>query len=425
MVLRNEKLTFVKNMKQPIHRWFRFSAGFNAKWASEVMKNINKDNLNILDPFVGTGTVVLESKINNFNSIGIEAHPFLYRLAKTKLMSLEINTSEFRKYAISILRKAKELKPEISDYPDLIKKSFSKSQIEKLDCLRRAWLSVADKSPLSELIWLTLASILRPSANVNTAISQYIQPKKEKSYDVSSAYHIFKEKVELIISDIVEAQKQMCDLLKFVDDSKKINKIVNEDARDCSSVKNDWVDLVITSPPYANNYDYADATRLELTFFGEIERWGDLHDAVRKFLIPACSHHVSRQKDETFKVLSDSILKPIYYEIYEKCKLLEEERENHGGRKTYHTMIAFYFREMAKVWRTLRRVAKPDSSICFIIGDSAPYGIHIPVEEWFGKLALSLGFKSYKFEKIRDRNIKWKNRKHNVPLHEGFLWVKG
>lgn len=39
------------------------------------------------------------------------------------------------------------------------------------------------------------------------------------------------------------------------------------DARSCSPIGEETIGLVITSPPYANNYDYADATRLEMTFF--------------------------------------------------------------------------------------------------------------------------------------------------------------
>ena len=34
--------------------------------------------------------------------------------------------------------------------------------------------------------------------------------------------------------------------------------------------------------PYANNYDYADATRLEMTFFGEVEGGGGLQETVRR-----------------------------------------------------------------------------------------------------------------------------------------------
>jgi hypothetical protein len=61
--------------------------------------------------------------------------------------------------------------------------------------------------------------------------------------------------------------------------------------------------------------------------------------------------------------------------------------------------------------------------VCFVIGDSAPYGVHLPVVEWFAELAGAAGFHDPKFEKTRDRNVKWKNRKHRVPLVEGRLWM--
>ena len=63
--------------------------------------------------------------------------------------------------------------------------------------------------------------------------------------------------------------------------------------------------------------------------------------------------------------------------------------------------------------------------MCWVVGDSAPYGVYIPVDEWLGKIAVSLGFKSFSFEKVRDRNIKWKNRTHSVLLKEGYLWIEG
>lgn len=64
------------------------------------------------------------------------------------------------------------------------------------------------------------------------------------------------------------------------------------DARDCAPVEDASVDCVLTSPPYPNNYDYADATRLEMCFFQEIEGWGDLQEKVRRHLVRACSQHV-------------------------------------------------------------------------------------------------------------------------------------
>jgi hypothetical protein len=63
--------------------------------------------------------------------------------------------------------------------------------------------------------------------------------------------------------------------------------------------------------------------------------------------------------------------------------------------------------------------------MCWVIGDSAPYGVYCPVEKWIAELAIAAGFKDYRFDKLRDRNIKWKNRKHRVPLKEGLLWIEG
>ena len=80
------------------------------------------------------------------------------------------------------------------------------------------------------------------------------------------------------------------------------------DARNIETVQDDSIDLVITSPPYANNYDYADATRFELTFLGEIENWGDLHDNVRKDLIISSAQHASKVKPDAIFLRRSPIL---------------------------------------------------------------------------------------------------------------------
>ncbi len=88
-------------------------------------------------------------------------------------------------------------------------------------------------------------------------------------------------------------------------------------------------------------------------------------------------------------------------------------------------MVAAYFRDLALIFRDLRRVCRKGAELCLVIGDSAPYGIYVPVDIWLGELAAAEGFSAFHFEKIRDRNVKWKNRKHDVPLKEGRLWIQG
>lgn len=304
---------------------------------------------------------------------------------------------------------------EVDIYPKLISKCFPPQILTRLDALRKAWQFVADASPLSELTWLALVSILRECSPVGTAQWQYVLPKRAKA-KIPDPYDAFAAKVRLMSENMVSRQRY---------DLGERATLYEEDSRLCASIIDAWADLIITSPPYANNYDYADATRLEMSFFKEINGWGDLQESVRKFLIRSCTQHVAKLNAETYKIICDPLLRPIHNELTEICKQLDTEKENHGGKKAYHTMIATYFSDMARVWIALRRITSKGSLICFVIGDSAPYGIYVPVDKWLGELALAAGFKSYIFEKIRDRNVKWKNRKHRVPLHEGRLWIKG
>jgi hypothetical protein len=201
-------------------------------------------------------------------------------------------------------------------------------------------------------------------------------------------------------------------------------QVENVDARKKSPAPHGWADLVVTSPPYANNYDYADATRLEMAVLGEILTWGDLKN-IRPNLVRACTQHVASQSDVLEEMLRSAQLAPIAKELTSIVRELDSLKEKKGGKKTYHLMLACYFFDLAEVFIQLRHQVKSGGRMCFVVGDSAPYGVYTPVDRWLGELALHAGFKSFSFEKIRDRNTKWKNRKHRVPLHEGRLWIEG
>lgn len=408
--------TFHDNLKLPLHRWYRYSAGFSAEWCRELLEHqylLGKRK--VLDPFAGSGTVLIEAEHLGFKALGVEAHPFIARVARAKLQ-WRSSPSDFRDFALELLSKAERThSTSIGGYPPLVQKCFTETNLGELDRLHTAWLSTASNSANSEIAWLALASIIRESASVATAQWQYVLPKKPKLRCISP-FRAFKDKVELITRDMTYRQSLS------MGSSAELRWA---DARDLTSLPQEWADLVITSPPYANNYDYADATRLEMSFFREIVGWGDLQDSVRKYLVRSCTQHAAQLNGRTSQILSDPLLQPIARDIVEVCRRLEAERTLHGGKKTYHAMIAAYFLDLAEVFRELRSVCKDGSLMCFVVGDSAPYGIHVPVDGWLGELAVGSGFKSYEFEKTRDRNIKWKNRKHTVPLHEGRLWIKG
>src|SRR5712671_779769 len=76
---------FLDNMRLPIHRWFRYSAGFSAEWVKWLLAERKGTELRVLDPFVGSGTTCLACDEMDVPSYGLEAHPFVYRVAKAKL----------------------------------------------------------------------------------------------------------------------------------------------------------------------------------------------------------------------------------------------------------------------------------------------------------------------------------------------------
>jgi hypothetical protein len=400
---------FVPNMRLPVHRWFRYSAGFSAAWAEAKIESASgAGDLVVLDPFVGSGTTLIAAQMQGVNSIGFETHPLVRRICQAKL-AWDEDPEEFQRRATSVIDQA--VPRAWIDPPALLAKIYPPATLALLVGLRDAIDSHQEGNGTDALLWLALLSILRPCSPVGTAQWQYVLPNKSKR-KIAEPVAAFAAQVDLMAEDMRDMPRSSAEV-----------DLASADARTANGIGDGVVDLVVTSPPYPNNYDYADATRIEMTFLGEIERWGDLQARVRTHLMRSCSQHMSGY--DPSEALDAPELEPIRKELLEVYGRLAKEREGHGGRKAYHSMIAAYFHDLSRTWIALRRVCRPGSTAHFVIGDSAPYGVHVPVERWLGELALGAGFLDWSFEKLRDRNTKWKNRKHRVPLHEGVLTVHG
>lgn len=404
---------FVGNMRLPVHRWFRYSAGFSGAWAEHEIARAGGAKARVFDPFAGAATSLVAAEYCEAAAIGMDAHPFVARLAEAKL-DHRSSAEAFVAWAKDAMGAARAIKPEIEAYPELIRRCYSDEALAELDSLRSAVLNAFDGSAASRLGWLTLTGILRQTSHAGTANWQYLLPDRRKS-KVVSPFHAFELLSQVVAADMADSARLAGPPAQFIEG----------DARTCEGVPDDWATLILTSPPYPNNFDYADATRLEMTFFGEVERWSDLQNVVRQYLLRSCSQHVPERTVDLEAVLERSELAPIKTDLRAVCEELAEVRKTRSGKKTYHLMVACYFLDLAQVWTSLRRVCAAGSRACFVIGDSAPYGVYVPVVEWLSALATASGFHGATFEKTRDRNIKWKNRKHRVPLCEGRLWLDG
>jgi hypothetical protein len=105
---------------------------------------------------------------------------------------------------------------------------------------------------------------------------------------------------------------------------------------------------------------------------------------------------------------------------------LEELRKVKGGKKSYDLMVSGYFNDIYLILRDVFRVMKKNSYALFILGDSAPYGVHIPTDELIGQLGVAVGFADYNIEELRKRGGKWKDnpQRHTVALRESIVTLE-
>jgi len=418
--------TFRESMRAPIHGWFTYPAGYSYRLVEVKIEEagLMGDSL-VLDPFLGSGTTSVAAKALGVQSIGYEAHPFVSQIAKAKLnWSLDTDRLRERVGAFAefasreLVRRAASI--DLDQFPELLPKCYSDGTLRQLGAL---W-NIVQESDLSEdeLLFFKVAmtNVLRVVSSAGTGWP-YIAPTKfaEKKVERPALPNLLKRLDQMILD------------LDFVKNSSRGNaesRLVQGDSRRMTEVLDESVDLVVTSPPYLNNFDYADRTRLEMYFFGEADSWGEITEKVRSQLIVAATTQVNSSSVPSGFLIDEieQVAPALYKELLETVHLLGKTKRVKKGKKNYDWMVAGYFNDIYRVLSECSRAVKPGGVMHWVLGDSAPYGHHIPTEKFIGDLALGLGFSDYSIEVLRRRGEKWKNnpQRHGVMLQESILTIR-
>jgi DNA modification methylase len=160
------------------------------------------------------------------------------------------------------------------------------------------------------------------------------------------------------------------------------------------------VDLVITSPPYLNNYHYNRNTRPQLYWLGyagnpkdlkplEFSNFGKYWQTVRgqdridlRFSLPGT-------------------------DLEERLQTLREANPDKGvyGGNGWANYAASYFNDCHAFSKALKYVLKPKGSAVVVIGNSILQGIMIPTDQYFGKIAESVGLDLVRVEIPRAERV--------------------
>ncbi len=417
---RADKLgTFSDSKRAPIHRWFQYPAGFSFKAVEYVLdlQEMRPGHV-VYDPFTGTGTTNVVCKSRGIQSIGIEAHPFVQKVALLKT-SWNYDLQELQSVIENLLFElnfsSADKSEDLHGIPELVRKCFSEGNLRKLLRIKTSVGRIRD-AKIRDFLSLALTATLRRASAAATGWP-YIAPKKKISE--KDAVRAFTEQLSEMWNDI-----------RSIPGNKREvpTSILLGDARH-SPLEDESVDFSFTSPPYLNNYDYADRTRLEIYFNGFASTWQEISETVRTKLIVSATTQINRNDYSLSEVISPTLTKlspAISKALEAKVFQLSEIRNSKGGKKSYDIMVAQYFNDMTLALLDNYRVLRRGSCFMLILGDSAPYGIHVATEELLGRIGLAIGFRDYSITKLRERGNKWKAnpQRHHVPLQESMLTLR-
>jgi hypothetical protein len=343
----------------------------------------------VLDPFCGTGTTLVECMKKGINSIGIDANPFSCFVSRVKTnshikaknleRSLELVEKKFKKSRRTIKSIGNDPTYEYLVQSGMVDRGWICAEpLKKTIILKDTILTHVTNPSSRDALLLALASEL-PSkiANMKYGPEIYCGPKL---HDVE-ILPIFRTKVMRMISDLHSSPAARYGMAK----------VRKGDSRNCHAVLarsgSDQVDAAISSPPYPTEHDYTRNMRLELALL-ELVASRQCVQAIKRNMIRSHTKGVYMGDRDADLVKDSKIIADLASDIK-----VESDKRSYGFARLYPTVVRQYFGGMVRHLLSLEKILKPNAPCVFVIGDQASYfGIKIHTASVIAALAPETGF---------------------------------
>lgn len=313
-------------------------------------------NGTVLDPFCGTGTVLLEAALSGRNAYGADANPLANLITMVKITYIDredlLDTLE------RVINSAKRAK-KTTTFPDGVAVWYSPSTLPQLAALQASINRIKSKKQKA-FFELCFSSVVRKVSLADPCISVPVHLNPDRFSDNPSR----KEDVEFKLRSLKDV-----DVFDKFDSICKVNigrvetlrgampegvkaKIVSNDARQLGLPDNS-VDMVLTSPPYAGAQKYIRASWLNLYWLGRAGL-----DNIKELK----KHNIGREdyrKEELYECYTgiepaDAVLKKLYQ----------------SGEMKRAFIVANYLNEMKTALDESARVLKKGSYMVIVIGNN-------------------------------------------------------
>lgn len=359
------------------HKWYTYKEGFSPLFVKSFIERFSTENPPVVfDPFGGIGTTVLESAILGLNSFSNDVNPMSNFISKVK--SFEYSTSDKEKIESYLHTLKTEELVQKSNEPDnkTVLKYFSQGALDAILKIKK-WIEKLPEDHIRNFFNLGLLTILE---TISTHKKDGNGVKKKSKYPEYNSLALIRQLfIEKIFSFLEDMSKT----------SLKVLPVINHQSSFNSYKLSQKADLVITSPPYANCFDYSKVYLIEL-WFGEFFKSVNDQKEFRESSIISHVHY--SWKRENLNKGSALINEEVFYYL-SKQKL---------WNKKIPIMLKGYFSDMENVLKQLIPNLNNGATVGIVVGNSVYAGLPIATDLLLSEIALRLGFEVVSIEIYRN-----------------------
>ena len=394
--LSRKLVSYQGNKNCPGLRWLKYKEGFSAALVRGLLEQTSAKRM--LDPFSGVGTSVLIAGSMGIPGTGIEIMPIGNLAARA--IAAAANGLEPERLA----QASKAIADAIAqgDYNNsflfphvpITRHAFPETTEKDLAKAREFIAGVTDPS-LAKVLNLACVSVLE-EVSYTRKDGQFLRWDPQSGRKVSRKLHkpsipslqdALRRRLAEVVADIPELRRRYGGVdAEFIDGSS---------LTELQHLPPETFDAVVTSPPYANRYDYTRTYALELAYLGyDAGRLKELRQALLSATVE------NRSKQETLaaeygasKRFAQAVAMAECQEaLREALDILKANAEYLSNRNVI-SLVENYFTEMALIISELGRLVAPGGSL-FMVNDNVRYhGEEIPVDLILSDFAEQCGFR--------------------------------
>ncbi len=378
---------FASNKVSPVHRWVPWIAGFSRKFVQSGLERYLKRKGTVLDPFAGVGTTLIEANFAGHDAVGFEINPYAAFASHIKLQAhrtdsdlIEKSVGKFLHFHRTSIKKATDTKSVPPKWFRTRGEFYSPKVLHKV-LLTQDFIGNIEDRAIRDLFRLAFASTMITYSNYSyePSLGQRVSVGRSKIEDFSVEEEIAR-KLNEMAHDTLWMKKRL-------NGNNPKSHVINSSFFDAyRSVKSSSIDLLITSPPYLNNYHYNRNTRPHLYWLGFVHSTKDLrileHQNFGKFW-------------QTVREMETIELDPIIKdeEIIGSLNTLRKKNPEKGiyGGKGWANYATSYFNDCVRFTRGAKWSLRKHGTALVVIGNSILQGVPIPTDRFLGSIAESAG----------------------------------